>query len=286
MALLFVLWAAFLHTGIFRSSKCTVEFELEMKWTYRYDIASRGSYYTLLDTMLFLYHRVSSRFTSHANDQNTSYPMIDFLHSHLQTVDFVLQFCLDVDPPNIYRIIGGSPRLIKSVISLHVHFQKFRMTDSNNDTSGVDAPPPAIDGTPIKEEKLQSIMEAANALTALGDEEDASDANAVASPLVPIQLESDAPSLQPSKDDTATPLKPEQPPQQQYKPVLPTKRFLPDHKKPDAAPTFPEKVRRLCTEFYTNTDLSATTRYALYHDKILPWYLLDHGFKRYPRVCK
>lgn len=89
-----------------------------------------------------------------------------------------------------------------------------------------------------KEEKLQSIMEAANALTALGDEEDATESSTA--PL-PLKVEQDS-TREALKDDAAPYLvaKP-----QLHKSVVANnaKRFLPEHKKPDAAPTFPEKVR-------------------------------------------
>ena len=66
---------------------------------------------------------------------------------------------------------------------------------------------------PAPKEKLRSIMEAASALTALGDEEN------------PTQQTNEEATKSPKKDEKE-----------------PRKRYIPDHKKPDAALTFPEKV--------------------------------------------
>jgi len=71
---------------------------------------------------------------------------------------------------------------------------------------------------PATKEKLRSIMEAASALTALGDEEGSSSPTATS--VTDKEEETN------SKDDSK-----------------PGKRYIPDHKKPDAALTFPEKVR-------------------------------------------
>jgi hypothetical protein len=111
-----------------------------------------------------------------------------------------------------------------------------------------------------KEEKLTSIMEAANALTALGDEEEG------ASDGVTVSINNNA-KVEDGQDDNATSVKNER----QNNTALSeqgsniedgttsinsansgtaatstesanAKRYLPEHKKPDAAPTFPEKV--------------------------------------------
>jgi hypothetical protein len=108
------------------------------------------------------------------------------------------------------------------------------MTDSANEGKVVETSSTTegeTDGAP-KEEKLQSIMEAANALTALGDEEDAAEGATA------LKVEPDV-TREPPSEDVAPSSKPPLP-----KAILPnnTKRFLPEHKKPDAAPTFPEKV--------------------------------------------
>lgn len=71
----------------------------------------------------------------------------------------------------------------------------------------------------VCKEKLRTIMEAASALTALGDEESSDNQSRGNSPVPKEPGKTKATS---KKDD---------------------KRFLPDHKKPDAALTFPEKVR-------------------------------------------
>lgn len=85
---------------------------------------------------------------------------------------------------------------------------------------------------PVTKEKLRSIMEAASALTALGDEEDEGGA---------AKAETEKASKgdgEPTKDD----------PEENTDSVgaaKPAKRYLPDHKKPDAAPTFPEKLLQM-----------------------------------------
>ena len=72
----------------------------------------------------------------------------------------------------------------------------------------------------VSKEKLRSIMEAASALTALGDEEESNTSRANSPVSTPVKETLKAKSTK--KEE---------------------KRFLPDHKKPDAALTFPEKVR-------------------------------------------
>ena len=72
----------------------------------------------------------------------------------------------------------------------------------------------------MSREKLRTIMEAASALTALGDEDDSSSTSQRSSPVEGTN--------NPKKESAA---------------CRDEKRFLPDHKKPDAALTFPEKVR-------------------------------------------
>jgi hypothetical protein len=77
---------------------------------------------------------------------------------------------------------------------------------------------------PAPKEKLHSVMEAASALTALCDEESANGEVAPSSPkIVPKESPDTTAVAETPKDDGS-------------------KRFLPDHKKPDAALTFPEKV--------------------------------------------
>jgi hypothetical protein len=88
--------------------------------------------------------------------------------------------------------------------------------------------------------KLESIMEAASALTALGDEESESGN--------PTTTEKD---IEPPAEAISEPAPPpnvvqeEEEPANEPEETLATanaKRYLPEHKKPDAAPTFPEKV--------------------------------------------
>ena len=77
----------------------------------------------------------------------------------------------------------------------------------------------------VSKEKLRTIMEAASALTALGDEESESRSSS------PDQEREGEPSEQKQEESSTKKTKGDE------------KRFLPDHKKPDAALTFPEKVR-------------------------------------------
>ena len=124
-------------------------------------------------------------------------------------------------------------------------------------TRMTEAPPPNDEQTDVfsddvkpKKEKLKSIMDAASALTSLGDEEEesgeavdptvASDEDALATAQAVVKQE-----LPPSPPP-ADPL-----PQQQHQDNGSDdgkngKRYLPEHKKPDAAPTFPEKVSVSC----------------------------------------
>lgn len=97
----------------------------------------------------------------------------------------------------------------------------------------------------VSKEKLRTIMEAASALTALGDEE-SSDSRASS----PANL----------KAQDTTPVKKSKGKDE--------KRFLPDHKKPDAALTFPEKVsynKRGC------------------FPAISPWRVIDPQTRLFPR---
>jgi hypothetical protein len=73
--------------------------------------------------------------------------------------------------------------------------------------------------------KLRSIMEAASALTRLGDED--SEASAPPSP---------------NREEEETEEETEETPETNTKAGKAAKRFIPEHKKPDAALTFPEKV--------------------------------------------
>lgn len=79
-------------------------------------------------------------------------------------------------------------------------------------------------------EKLHTIMEAASALTALGDEDSSSHDDH------PSSFSTCSTSVVTAEEPTPTTTsKKEQTTKKQ-------KRYLPNHKKPDAAPTFPEKV--------------------------------------------
>ena len=78
---------------------------------------------------------------------------------------------------------------------------------------------------PVTKEKLRSIMEAASALTALGDEEDGEEGTSNK------QLQEDNEEGEGKSG----------------------KRYIPEHKKPDAALTFPEKVRFVWTSITSIT---------------------------------
>lgn len=78
---------------------------------------------------------------------------------------------------------------------------------------------------PAPKEKLRSIMDAASALTSLGDEESEG-----SRPGSPKATKEEEPKV--SEQDNQETKEAEDSP----------KRYLPEHKKPDAAPTFPEKV--------------------------------------------
>lgn len=119
------------------------------------------------------------------------------------------------------------------------------MTESTNceaKTSSVDQTShentPQVVAHPATKEKMRNIMEAASALTSLGDEEDSVGSTTAKSPE----------TVDKTTDDNSVEAK------EGIKPCYNAeenddknsngapKRFLPDHKKPDAAPTFPEKV--------------------------------------------
>lgn len=116
-------------------------------------------------------------------------------------------------------------------------------------TTATETPPLDVAAAPIAahdndeedakpKEKMRIIMDAASALTSLGDEDDENGANGATeaqreeNPAPPVVKEEVAlPSrVESASVDTTTS-------QQQQQ-----KRYLPEHKKPDAAPTFPEKV--------------------------------------------
>ena len=171
--------------------------------------------------------------------------------------------------------------------------------DKVEDENGLDTEEPR------KEEKLTSIMEAANALTALGDEDDvpvevvAPDSATITKNAATINDDADdkhpsvdnTTEVKPSSNDAAvlvttdeqqeapSPSTPVVAPAAATPTTAPTvqqpsgdgcdtvtseksggtnggshsntsKRFLPEHKKPDAAPTFPEKVRPFCSHAF------------------------------------
>jgi hypothetical protein len=103
-------------------------------------------------------------------------------------------------------------------------------------------------------EKLRTIMDAASALTSLGDEEGVNEAvkeeegtpsnheaDAITSGAGEEQQDEKAPEPS-TKDDDDDDDEQTPSPKESSDTSSPPKRYLPDHKKPDAAPTFPEKV--------------------------------------------
>lgn len=116
--------------------------------------------------------------------------------------------------------------MIKSDISQHPTSSS-RMTDSVNEPEELETSITEGETENVpKEVKLQSIMEAANALTALGDEEDAA-AEGTAAPSI-LQAEQDA-TREARKDDSAPSIV-AKPPQHKSVVATNTKRFLPEHK--------------------------------------------------------
>ena len=82
--------------------------------------------------------------------------------------------------------------------------------------------------------KINSIMDAVTALTTLGDEESGSDSEKKASP----EKQGD------EKDEAKeNPVKEEMEDEGAKEDEESKPRYIPEHKKPDAALTFPEKVR-------------------------------------------
>lgn len=90
---------------------------------------------------------------------------------------------------------------------------------------------------PAKNEKIHIIMEAASALTALGDEE--SDSSRPTSPRRDPKEAAEQPQSETIDGSSPT----EKKITDEEVASNNAQRFLPEHKKPDAAPTFPEKVR-------------------------------------------
>jgi hypothetical protein len=93
------------------------------------------------------------------------------------------------------------------------------------------------DNKPATKEKLRSIMEAASALTSLGDEESETGSRSCSPTSKKEEEPKEAATEEVVKKEEITT---EQ--KQGETKETSAKRFLPEHKKPDAAPTFPEKV--------------------------------------------
>jgi hypothetical protein len=111
----------------------------------------------------------------------------------------------------------SEPQRLSAYFSPRTLFQSLStttMTETENQTKK----------GPVTKEKLHSVMEAASALTALGDEESENGEGAPSSPKIAPEESPDTTAAAATPKDDGS------------------KRFLPDHKKPDAALTFPEKV--------------------------------------------
>jgi hypothetical protein len=99
---------------------------------------------------------------------------------------------------------------------------------------------------PAPKEKLHSVMEAASALTALCDEESANGEGAPSSPKIAPKESPDTTAVAGTPKDDGS------------------KRFLPDHKKPDAALTFPEKVSFILCCLLPTAMTSLVSRYTFH----------------------
>jgi hypothetical protein len=103
-----------------------------------------------------------------------------------------------------------------------------------------------INKVPAPKEKLHSVMEAASALTALCDEDSANGEGAPSSPkITPKETPDTTVAAGTPKDDGS-------------------KRFLPDHKKPDAALTFPEKVSYILSSLLPTAIMSLVCGYTFH----------------------
>jgi hypothetical protein len=103
-------------------------------------------------------------------------------------------------------------------------------TTSNIHIIDNETAPQQIQNQKITKEKLRNIMEAASALTALNSEELSEQGN-TSTPLSPEKAPNETPEDEDDEDDDEEGSSSKK------------KRFIPEHKKPDAALTFPEKVR-------------------------------------------
>ena len=104
-------------------------------------------------------------------------------------------------------------------------------------------------------EKAETVMDAASALTSLQEEENGS------RPTTPKPAEND--SKKEKTEDKEEEINDEDHPNS-------PKRFLPDHKKPDAAPTFPEKVSTTTAFALFNAALESSSSFVLHVEFVLP----------------
>lgn len=93
---------------------------------------------------------------------------------------------------------------------------------------------------PVTKGKLRSVMEAASALTTLGENESESGGSAPSSPKTTPKESPKEDAKEAATKDAETPATSKEDKSEETGES--PKRFLPDHKKPDAALTFPEKV--------------------------------------------
>ena len=107
--------------------------------------------------------------------------------------------------------------------------------------------------------KLRSIMEAARALTALGDEDEVR--NITTGSITSTQNLPRATRCTSSKKQLTYEVDDDDDRIEYIDSKCSAKRFLPEHKKQDAAPTFPEKVSCYISPFAVFSVLNCTTRH-------------------------
>ena len=117
--------------------------------------------------------------------------------------------------------------------------------DNSNNNSNNQIAPQEVTNNNTTTEKIKNIMEAASALTALNNEEASSEQQGnTSTPLSPEKTTDEAPNEAPEDHEEE-----EEEDEDEDGSTSQKKRFIPEHKKPDAALTFPEKVRN-CIAFY------------------------------------
>jgi hypothetical protein len=137
----------------------------------------------------------------------------------------------------------------------NISFNDMSPTDSTSNII-IDSNHQEADSKNIKKEKLRHIMEAASALTALNNEEASSETEQVntITQLSPEKTNSETPNEAPEDHEEE-----EEEDDDEEGSSSQKKRFIPEHKKPDAALTFPEKVRNCIAFAFLLTLLRETT---------------------------